>query len=94
MKIINCPKCGKTFEKKVNNQKYCSDGCRTKARKDSIYAQGNPSASGKYIAPGIASPLSLRFCHDCKKPTTQYRCPACQLAFKRKYDITESILDD
>jgi len=38
---------------------------------------------------------SLRRCHDCGKPTTQYRCPACKRKFQRKYDVEpEFIADD
>ena len=101
MKIVKCRVCGAEFEAKANNQKYCSPDCMRKARREGRarnarerYAREKPSASGKYVAPGEEAPLNLRKCHDCKKPTTQYRCPACQIAFRRKYEVTESILDD
>ena len=30
-------------------------------------------------------PLPMRPCHDCGKPTTNYRCRECWVKFKRKY---------
>lgn len=32
-----------------------------------------------------SEPLPTRFCHDCGKPTTDYRCAECWEKFKRKY---------
>ena len=34
-----------------------------------------------------------RKCHDCHKPTWNYRCPECDAKHKRKHGVTESISD-
>ena len=31
-----------------------------------------------------------RFCHDCGKPTSDYRCPKCRAKWKKKHGVTES----
>ena len=33
--------------------------------------------------------LFSRECHDCKKPTTQYRCPQCHEEWRRKHGVPE-----
>ena len=82
-----CSVCGTEFEAKANSQKYCSPDCMRKARR----AGRARNARERYAE---EAPLSLRKCHDCKKPTTQYRCPKCQAEFRRTHNVTESILDD
>lgn len=34
-----------------------------------------------------------RPCHDCKKPTWDYRCPACQAKWRNKYGVSPMIND-
>ena len=36
----------------------------------------------------------MRRCHDCGKPTTNYRCPKCLSVWRRKYGISENIRDE
>jgi len=35
-----------------------------------------------------------RRCHDCGKPTTNYRCPKCLSAWRRKHGISENIREE
>ena len=36
---------------------------------------------GEEVVPG-------RRCHDCGRPTPDYRCPACWAAFRRRHGVT------
>lgn len=35
----------------------------------------------------------MRPCHDCKKPTWDFRCPACQAKWRNKYGVSPMIND-
>jgi len=35
--------------------------------------------------------VGMRHCHDCGKPTTDYRCPKCLSAWRRRHGISENI---
>ena len=42
---------------------------------------------------GRASSLSIRKCHDCGKPTTDYRCERCRTLFRNRHGVPCSALD-
>lgn len=35
----------------------------------------------------------LRKCHDCGKPTRDYRCAKCRLKYNRKFQVTPGCLE-
>ena len=37
-------------------------------------------------------PDSRRACHDCARPTTDYRCASCLNAWREKHDVWEGLL--
>ena len=58
-----------------------SRGCQMRARLLGI----RRAAGQKEEAP--AGMLSRRRCHDCGKPTTDYRCPSCLAAWRRRNGV-------
>ena len=66
VKELVCPVCGKQFQCEIV-RKYCSEECRRQARKES-YAQHSKQVSCDLLPP------PTRKCHDCGKPTDDYRC--------------------
>ena len=38
--------------------------------------------------------LSLRRCHDCGKPTVDYRCSSCRAKFRRRHGVSEFCNDE
>lgn len=41
-----------------------------------------------------SSGLSVRRCHDCGRPTTDYRCPKCRAMWREKHGVAPSAQDD
>lgn len=66
MAQITC-KCGTVFEGRKGT-KYCSETCRNEAAKKQ---KALFNAGVRKRRPG------QRECHDCGKPTYDFRCPAC-----------------
>lgn len=46
-------------------------------------------APDAYLWP--TGPVPMRACHDCKKPTRDFRCPACRLKWGKKNGL---VMDD
>lgn len=95
-----CPVCGADFEARLKNTKYCT-ACRElsasvrerragksvrerRAGKD-VFAADYAVKCGEMSAE--KSGTASRACHDCGKPTTDYRCPACQKAFRQRHGV-------
>ena len=58
-------------------------------------------ARGKALGVGVLKPvlkrpdaLSLRRCHDCGKPTTDYRCPKCRARWRERNGVVPSAQED
>lgn len=90
--VYLCAVCGKPV-KDPNEFAYCSVQCKQKARikfpkpvsGDSFSfsnGQGPPRETCKKHSSDYT-----RKCHDCGKATTQYRCPECHAAWRRKYGV-------
>lgn len=90
-----CPVCGADFEAKLKNIKYCT-ACRAlstsvrerlmrerRAGKD-VFATNYAVECGEMAA---KSKTVSRACHDCGRPTTDYRCPACLAAFRQRHGV-------
>ena len=59
----SCAVCGTPFEAKTVNALYCSKECKNKAFGLRTYETRQIRGTRK--------------CHDCGKPTDNYRCPSC-----------------
>lgn len=70
-----CKVCGKTFMPKKQKSICCSEECRKKFY--SPFREPEPITC-------------KRKCHDCGKPTTNYRCPLCLAKWKRKHGVSIS----
>ena len=75
-----CPKCGESFTPKHFNQIYCSPQCK-EIMPHCSRPQKKPS-SGK------------RVCHDCGKPTTNYRCDECWAKLRRRNGLAIADTDE
>ena len=75
-----CAQCGKPFYGH-GNARFCSDICRRRnaAAKDDV----GTIASMRRKQVGF----SVRACHDCGRPTTDYRCPACREKFPQRHGV-------
>ena len=74
MRTRSCALCGAEFTlPRKSERKYCSKTCRDKAFAQQYYRKGS----------------SLRRCHDCGKPTSDYRCKDCWEKY-RSNDIWET----
>ena len=66
-----CLNCGKEFEGH-GNAHFCGEACH----KEWILRQRQTK-----------SETASRACHDCGRPTTDYRCPACRAAFRQRHGV-------
>ena len=69
-----CLICGKEFVVRGPNARYCSKSCKYKGAR-------------AHIEIAFAS-SSIRKCHDCGKPTTNYRCAECLTKWKIKNGLS------
>lgn len=80
MKI--CVECGAEFETVYSRQITCSAECRA-ARQRKIMAVHNGLRKFHKDRPRIRGMENkTRFCHDCGKPTNNYRCDECWEKFR------------
>ena len=68
--VLVCPCCGKEFFRSKANPVYCSYVCKRKMEPPKPQPKRLSSKTTGYLAP-------KRKCHDCKRPTDNYRCPEC-----------------
>jgi 5-methylcytosine-specific restriction endonuclease McrA len=73
-----CPSCGKTFQKRWNTSKYCSDACRERPS----LALTCVSCGGVFIATRRQGRRPSR-CPDCKSPRVTFICARCGDEFPR-----------
>lgn len=80
-----CSACGRErhvahFDESKRYKGRLSDRCRecVKNRRPRDY-------SAKLTTPGSTT----RPCHDCKSPTTDYRCAKCLEAWRKEYNVSE-----
>ena len=74
---MKCRYCGETFVRRYGTQMYCSVSCRESVELDGSAALDDPRRH-------------LRKCHDCGKPTPDYRCNACRERFYARHAVTGS----
>lgn len=73
-----CPCCGKEFFRSKANPVYCSYVCKRKMEPPKPQSKRLSSKTTGYLAP-------KRKCHDCKRPTDNYRCPECWEKYRAKH---------
>lgn len=73
-----CPCCGKEFLCSTTFPVYCSHVCRRKMEPPKAKSKRLSSKTTGYLAP-------KRKCHDCKRPTDNYRCPECWAKYRAKH---------
>lgn len=77
-----CDWCGKRFDLPPSDVKsrikFCSRSCRNKANGDAASKLETVTRTG----------LTHRVCHDCGKPTNDYRCPKCLEKWRTKNHVT------
>lgn len=73
-----CPCCGKEFLCSKANPVYCSYVCKRKMEPPKSQPKRLSSKTTGYLAP-------KRKCHDCKRPTDNYRCPECWEKYRAKH---------
>ena len=83
MLTIKCQRCGAQVQAKISSRKFCDDCLRKRnaerMRQSRVHERRMPADDS----------LFSRECHDCKKPTTQYRCPQCHEEWRRKHGVPE-----
>lgn len=85
-----CPVCGDTFRPKNYRHTYCSMACQEKSKLKAYAGIRQPAPrrpkgtrdQGEFVRP----------CHDCGKPTTDYRCPKCLSQWRARYHVSPSAL--
>ena len=77
-----CAVCGKSFHPTRDRQsrKYCSRECAEKGRRE-YQAQRTMGIRDALMPP------PTRKCHDCGKPTDDYRCAECKARWRAKYGV-------
>ena len=82
-----CRECGREYVPHSREQHYCCEWCRNQARRKEREAEAEapqePKGEYAYSKGGRTS----RVCHDCGKPTNDYRCPRCLRKWRRKNDV-------
>ena len=92
-----CPVCGAEFEASLKNTKYCtacrelSPSVRARLRRErragkDVFAANYAGKCGELPAEGSGTASCA--CHDCGRPTTDYRCPACRAAFRKRHKVS------
>ena len=76
--VLVCPCCGKEFFRSKANPVYCSYVCKRKMEPPKPQPKRLSSKTTGYLAP-------KRKCHDCKRPTDNYRCPECWEKYRAKH---------
>lgn len=83
-----CPCCGKDFIPETNGQRFCDKAC--------AYAYKSGITRKEWLLEH--NQFHSRRCHDCGKPTDNYRCPKCWEKIRKGvgsdsvYDETYSVL--
>ncbi len=87
-----CPICGKRFAKRHGTQRYCGPLCAREAirRQHAEDQRGRRNAlRAQEKAADVAAPGGKRRCHDCGRPTFNYRCEKCWAKLRGRTDVEE-----
>lgn len=80
-----CPVCGTAFETGLKYTKYCPKHRGFKVRR----SPGKGKPQKPVYESKTQGTTSSRACHDCGRRTTDYRCPACQKAFRQRHGVAK-----
>lgn len=82
---LKCQQCGKTFQGKRSDHRFCSKNCCSKFHKQNLGKDTRQTKPGPKLR-----------CHDCGAPTWDYRCAACREKWRLKHgiarDATEQVI--
>lgn len=90
-----CQQCGREFAPRRHSQKYCCEGCYRKAKR----IIKRERAHGIYRSVDKAMPQTeptgrksahSRVCHDCGKPTDNYRCERCLRRWRLQNGVSQN----
>lgn len=78
-----CLCCGETFLAVTKERLFCDRYC--------FYAYQLGMSRERYLKERTTSQvkLSVRKCHDCGKPTTDYRCSSCRDKWRKRHGVPE-----
>ena len=84
-----CRECGREYVPHSREQHYCCEWCRNQAHKREREAEAvEASVAESKAEPTSANGLrTSRVCHDCGRPTNDYRCPRCRKKWQRQHDV-------
>lgn len=74
-----CPCCGKPFETRAKDKQFCDRAC--------FYASRTGMSRTEWLLEH--GQYTSRVCHDCGKPTNNYRCPDCWDQRRRTADCDD-----
>lgn len=86
----SCPVCGEDITDLHGGRRYCSLDCskigEVRRQMKKRLAAKERRLKGE-CAPAKATEILRRKCHDCGRPTSDYRCPACLRAWRQKHGV-------
>lgn len=81
-----CPNCGNPFKLAYPRQKYC-DSCHEDIELEKKSRQEVADAENVRKKYGLSVQKYTRRCHDCGKPTNNYRCDKCWQKWRKKNHV-------
>ena len=85
--VRTCVICGDKFTPRTYHQKTCCPKCRDELNTINSKHKTPATPSDSMINRGTGLAYS-RKCHDCGKPTNDYRCPRCLAKWRNKYHVS------
>ena len=87
----SCKFCGRVFHTSSHNQVFCTEACRRAYTLKDIQKYEERIARANAEPQGWRDSCSLprfqRRCHDCGRPTNNYRCNYCLEIWRRKHGV-------
>ena len=91
----HCKHCGREFTPRKHAQKYCCEACHreadNQARREKTKGIFRPPEGG---VPRRRSAKYSRTCHDCGKPTDNYRCEKCLRRWRLQHGVRVLAAED
>lgn len=95
-----CVGCGNIFVATDNRKMYCTTECIARTRAATMRSARADKKTGWAYEKAQAAlepkdrMLQMRTCHDCGKPTWNYRCDACLRKWRKKNGVAVEIVGD
>lgn len=88
MSRANCRYCGTPLHRPNPSNPFCSVWCRTQAIAEGLYSPGDGESRRAARPMQMRGHVKMRACHDCGRPTVDYRCPQCWEKLRKSLDIS------